>query len=106
MDFGEIPDHRCSAGLDVVEKSRKELMEDPRPAGDQQMGVPTLGHTSPIPDCLQERVAFHDRHLLVRVGQHARGEKPGHAAPEDHRVVADPPHLDLPRRDLSCDARA
>ena len=54
----------------------------------QQMGVPTLGNTPPILRRLRERIAFHDRDSLVRVGKHPCGEEPGHARVE----VADPGH--------------
>lgn len=57
------------------------------------MGVPTVGDTPPILRRLQQRVAFYDRDSLIRVGKHPRGEKPGHACPEDHRVVTDLRHL-------------
>jgi hypothetical protein len=57
------------------------------------MGVPTLRDTPPILRRLHERVALHDGDALVRVGHHPSGEKPGHAGPEDHRVVTDLRHL-------------
>jgi hypothetical protein len=57
------------------------------------MGVPTLGDTPPILRRLQQRVAFCNRDSLIHVGKHPCGEKPGHAGPEDHRVVTDLRHL-------------
>jgi hypothetical protein len=92
-ELREVPDHRRAPSHKVVEQPRKELVEDPRPSGHQQVGVSTLGDTPPILRRLRERVAFHDRDSLVRVGKHPGGEKPGHAGPEDHRVVTDLPHL-------------
>jgi hypothetical protein len=88
----EVPDHRQTPGDHVLDQAGKEFVEDLRPSGHQQMGVPTLGDTPPILRRLQERVAF-DCDSLVRVGKHPGGEKPGHAGPEDHRVVTDLRHL-------------
>ena len=57
------------------------------------MGMSALGDTLPMLTRLGERVALDDGDALVGVGQHPGGEEPGHARPEDHRVVTDLPHL-------------
>jgi hypothetical protein len=77
----------------VLDQAGKEFVEDLRPSGHQQMGVPTLGDTPPILRRLQQRVAFRNRDSLVHVGKRPCGEKPGHAGPEDHRVVTDLRHF-------------
>jgi hypothetical protein len=92
-ELREFPDHRHTPGDHVLDQSGKEHAYDLRASGHQQMGVPTLRNTPPIPSCLRQRVAFQDRDSLVSVGQHPGGEKPGNTGPEDHRVVTDLPHL-------------
>jgi hypothetical protein len=92
-ELREVPDHRCTLSYQVVEQSRKQLIEDLRPSGHQQVSVPALGNAPPILIRFWERVAFHDRDSPVRVGQHPGGEQPSHAGAEDHRVVTDLRHL-------------
>jgi hypothetical protein len=60
------------------------------------MGVPALRYAPPILRPLRKRVPFHDGDVLVRVGHHSGGEKPGDARPEHHSVVTYLPHLALP----------
>jgi hypothetical protein len=91
--FREVPDQRQTPGDHVLDQAGEEFVEYLRPSGHEQMGVPTLRDTPPILRRLQERVAFHNRDSLVPVGKHPCGEKPGHAGPEDHRVVTDLRHL-------------
>jgi hypothetical protein len=92
----EIPDHRRATRDEVVEQSRKELVEDLGAAGHQHMGVPVLGDTPPILGVVRERVAVHHHDPLVGVGRHRGGEEPGHAGPQDHCRVTDLPHLAPP----------
>jgi hypothetical protein len=84
-----VPDHRCTPCDEVAGQSRKELAEDLRPPGHQQMGMPALGNALPVRRHLREQVAFYHRHSLVCIGQHPGGEESGQAGPEDHYVVAD-----------------
>jgi hypothetical protein len=95
-ELREVADQRCATRGEVVEQSRKELVEDLRPSGQQQMGVPALGDALPILGRLGERVAFHNGDALVGVGQHPGGEEPGHARPQDDRVATSLPHLAPP----------
>jgi hypothetical protein len=95
-ELREVSDHRDTSSYQVVEQPWKELVEDLRPSGHQQMGVPALWDARSNLRRLWERVAFEDRDSPVRVGQHPGGEKPGHAGPEDHRVVTDLRHLSPP----------
>ena len=95
-ELREVPDHRHAPGRQVVEQPRKELVEDLRPSGHQQVGVPALRDPPPTPGRRRERVAVDDRDPPVRVGQHPGSEQPGNAGPEDHRVVTDRKHLALP----------
>ena len=67
------------ASFSSVADTWKQLVEDLRASWHQQMGVPTLGDALPVRRHLRERVAFHDRHPLVCIGQHPGGEQPGHA---------------------------
>jgi hypothetical protein len=89
----EVPDHRSTPSDQIVEQSREELVKDLRSSGHQHMGVPALRDTPPILGLVRERVAFNHRDPLVGVGQHPGGEEPGHAGPQDHRVVTDLLHL-------------
>jgi hypothetical protein len=88
----EVPDHRSTPGDQVVEQPWEELVEDLRSSGHPHMGVPPLGDTPPALGLVRERVAFNHRDPLVGVGQHPGGEEPGHAGPQDHRVVTELPH--------------
>src|SRR6266542_1434102 len=72
--LGKVPDDWCTPGDEVVEQSRKELVDDLRPSGEQHMGVSALGYAPSIPGRVGERIAFHDSDALVRVGQHPGGE--------------------------------
>ncbi len=58
----------------------------------QGVRVAPLGHRPAGRDALGQLVALHHRHPLVRVGQRAGRQQPGHAAADHHRVLADPPH--------------
>jgi hypothetical protein len=60
------------------------------------MSMSALRDALPIRGNLRERVAFHDRHPPVCIGQHPGGEEPGHAGPENHRLAADLLHLTPP----------
>jgi len=93
VQLREVSDHGHTIGAHVLEQSGEESVEDLRPSWHQQMGVATLGDTPPILRRLQQRVAFRNRDSLIHVGKHPCGEKPGHAGPEDHRVVTDLRHL-------------
>jgi hypothetical protein len=97
--LSKVPDHRCAARDEVVEQPREEPVEDLRPSGQQQVGVPALGDALPILSRLGDRVAFHDGDPPVCVGQHPGGEEPGQARPEDDHMVTDPPH---PAPPVSC----
>ena len=47
-NLSKVPDHRCAAAVEVVEQPREQFVEDLRPPGQQQVGVPTLGDALPI----------------------------------------------------------
>jgi hypothetical protein len=58
--------------------------------------MPSLWDAATVLADWREAVPVDDRHLVVRVGQHRRGKQPTDAAPQDHRVLTDPPHLAPP----------
>jgi hypothetical protein len=60
------------------------------------MGVPALRDALPVRRHLRERVAFHDHHPPVCIGQHPGSEEPSHAGPQNHRLVPDLFHLTPP----------
>jgi hypothetical protein len=95
-EFCVIPDHRCALCREVAEQPWEQLVEDLRAPWYQQMGVPALRDALPVRRHLRERVAFHDRHSLVFIGQHSGGEEAGHAGPENHRLAGDLFHLTTP----------
>jgi hypothetical protein len=51
--------------------------------------VPALRHGSPRLAHRREPVALDHRHGLEALGEHTRGQEPGHAATDHHGVLPD-----------------
>ncbi|MCQ0019501.1 hypothetical protein LUX39_41770 [Actinomadura madurae] len=70
----------------------QEVLQDPLPARQQDVGVPAL-RDSPAAGSRRALVAFHQRDPFVGPGQDAGREQPRHSGPEHHRVFSDASHL-------------
>ncbi len=91
--------HRRTPDLQVVEQRRKQFPDHPRARGHEVVCVPALRYPTPGFGHVGQRVAFHDRDPLVRIGHDSGREQPGNACAEHHGVVADLLHLPPPRHD-------
>ena len=95
-------EHRDTAGGQAGEQPREKLVQDLRPAWQQHVGVPTLGHPLTVQSGLRQRVPFDDRHPAVRISQDAGREQSAHACAQHHRVVTHLTHLLLPPPGMLC----
>jgi hypothetical protein len=93
-ELREVSDDWYAARTQLAEQIRKELIEDLRAAGYQDVGMATLRDTAPMLDRSQQPVAVQHCDSGVRLGQYARSEQPSHASAQDHRVITDLAHLD------------
>jgi hypothetical protein len=73
----------------LVEDAGEQLLENPGAAREQAMHVPTLRHTAASGGGGQQQVTLHHCDGVEEVGQRARGQQPGHAGSQYHRVTAD-----------------
>ena len=96
-ELGRMTQNRDAVGRQPGEQPGEKLVKDLRPARQQPMCVPTLGHPLAGRTGLWQQVTFDDRHPPVRISQHAGREQPAHAGPQDHRVVTNLRHLRPPR---------
>jgi hypothetical protein len=94
--LGEVGHDRSPAIDEIGKQPGKQFLKDPGAAGQQHVNVPSLGHTTTVLAIARQPVPVGDRHLVVGVGQHPRGEQATDAGTNDHRVRTDHPHLTPP----------
>ena len=88
--------HRDTIRRQVGEQPREQFVEDLRPARQQPMGVPSLGHPLTVQPGLRQRVPFDDRHPPVRISQHTGGEQAAHTGTQHQRMITNLPHFRPP----------
>jgi len=98
--LGEVGHDRRPALDKIGDQPGEQLLKDASAAGQQQVIVPPLGHTTTALAARRQAVPIDDRHLVVGIGQHPRGEQATHAGTNDHRVRTDLAHLTPPHRDV------
>lgn len=71
-----------------IRQAGKIPFHDLQPLRQDGVGVAALRHTFAVLSRCREGVPFQQCHLLKMVGQHAGGQKPTHAGPDDHCLLA------------------
>jgi hypothetical protein len=106
VELGHVVEHRYSAGRQLGENSREQLLDYLSPSRKQCVGVASLGYASPNGADLGQNVTIDHRDLPKGLRQHRGGTQATHARPEDHAVVAKPVHrhpkLHQSRRRAEC----
>ena len=85
-------DPRRARGEELVNQAGQQLLHADLAPGQQRVGVPALRHRPPPVNPVRQRVAVDHRDALVRLGEGAGREHPGHAAADHHRALTDPFH--------------
>ena len=84
---------RRARGDQLGDDARQQRLQARLTARQQRVGVRALRNPAASLDADRELVALDHGDALVRVGEHSRGQQPGHAGANHHCVFADPLHL-------------
>jgi hypothetical protein len=78
--------HRHASGDEFLEKARKQLREDFRATGEQEMRMAALRRSPSFRRTIGQRIALYYCDGVVEVGKYSGREQSTHARSQHHRV--------------------